>query len=399
MPHEMKGPGTFMFTPISVRFGTKFKLINCFTNFNDFIMTTPAEEIIKIPRKKIKDISRDPEKTAKAINLLYVQDSQEGVKRIKKGGNFIYTLKDKKVTDSTTLQRIKNLVIPPAWENVWICTSANGHLQATGIDAKKRKQYKYHPLWNTLRNHTKYYRLLEFARVLPAIRIQLEKDLSLEGLAAEKILALIVSLIEKTNIRIGNNFYEKIYGSFGLTTLKNRHVEIKGNELHFLFKGKKGIEHKITLKSKKLSALVKKCRDIPGKELFQYYDEAGLKKPIDSGMVNEYIKKISGGDYSAKDFRTWAGSLNAFIAFKELGIPETDAERKKNTLQVLNTVSKHLGNTPNVCKKYYIHPAILSVYENKFAKKYFDKNQNQKDNDKNNLNPEEATMVKILEAI
>lgn len=398
MPHEMNSPGTFMFFPYQFDLAQNLNLLTALQIFNDSIMTTPVEEIIKIPRKKIKDISRDPEKTAKAINLLYVQDSQEGIKRLKKGKNLFYTLKDKKVTDSTTLQRIKSLVIPPAWENVWICTSANGHLQATGIDAKKRKQYKYHPLWNTLRNHTKYYRLLEFARVLPAIRIQLEKDLSLEGLAAEKILALIVSLIEKTNIRIGNNFYEKIYGSFGLTTLKNRHVEIKGNELHFFFKGKKGIEHKITLKSKKLAALVKKCRDIPGKELFQYYDEAGLKKPIDSGMVNEYIKKISGGDYSAKDFRTWAGSLNAFIAFKELGIPETDAERKKNTLQVLNTVSKHLGNTPNVCKKYYIHPAILSVYENKLAKKYFDQTQYQKGNDKNNLKAEEATMIKILQA-
>jgi len=361
-------------------------------------MTITDKEIKKIPIKKIKAISKNPEKTATAINLVYVQDSQPGIIRIKKGKGFAYILNNKRLRDKAALQRIKSLVIPPAWQNVWICTLENGHLQATGVDSKKRKQYKYNPLWNALRNHTKYYRLLEFAKVLPTIRVQLEKDLSLPELTAEKVLALIVRLMEKTNIRVGNNFYEKIYGSFGLTTLKNRHVAIKNNELQFFFKGKKGIEHNITLKSKKLSGLVKKCREIPGKELFQYYDESGFKKPIDSGMVNDYIKKISGADFSAKDFRTWAGTLDAFLAIKERGIPETEADRKKNILEVLDTVSRHLGNTRNVCKKYYIHPAILSLYENNSLKKYLEPIQNiNAEKNKNSLNPEEQIMIKILE--
>jgi DNA topoisomerase-1 len=302
----------------------------------------------------------------------------------------------KKVTDKAILQRIKSLVIPPAWENVWICPLENGHLQVTGTDIKKRKQYKYHSLWNSLRNHTKYYRLLEFGKVLPTIRTQLEKDLALQGLPAEKVLALIVSLMERTNIRVGSNFYEKLYGSFGLTTLKNRHVTVNGNKLQFVFKGKKGVEHNITLKSKKLSALVKKCMDIPGKELFQYYDESGQKKPVDSGMVNEYIKKISTADFSAKDFRTWAGTLDAYVAFKELGMPENESDKKKKIVEVLDTVSKHLGNTRNVCKKYYIHPAILSLYENKSAKKYL-ADPDTITSDNSTLQPEEQTMIKILE--
>jgi len=360
-------------------------------------METPGEAITKIPRRKIRSISKDPEKTARAVNLVYVRDEQPGIQRIKRGKHFSYRWEDKKVTDKAILKRIKSLVIPPAWENVWICPLENGHLQVTGIDAKKRKQYKYHPLWNSLRNHTKYYRLLEFAKVLPAIRTQLEKDLSLQGLPAEKVLALIVSLMERTNIRVGSNFYEKLYGSFGLTTLKNRHVTVNGTKLQFVFKGKKGVEHNITLKSKKLAALVKKCMDIPGKELFQYYDEAGQKKPVDSGMVNEYIKKISTADFSAKDFRTWAGTLDAYLAFKELGMPESESDKKKKIVEVLDTVSKHLGNTRNVCKKYYIHPAILSLYENKSAKKYLSDSDNATTNNNSTLQPEEQTMIKILE--
>lgn len=361
-------------------------------------MEIAAEEIVKIPKRKIKAISKDPEKTAAAIDLTYVHDNQPGIQRIKNGKKFTYRLGNKKITDKATLQRIQSLVIPPAWKNVWICSLPDGHLQATGIDVKKRKQYKYHPNWNALRNHTKYFRLLEFAKVLPAVRKQLDKDLALPGLQVNKVLALIVSLMEKTNIRIGNNFYEKLYGSFGLTTLKDRHVAINGTELNFYFRGKKGVEHKINLKSKKLGTLVKNCRDIPGKELFQYYDESGHKKPIDSGLVNNYIKKISGADFSAKDFRTWSGTLVAFIAFKELGIPETINEKKKNVVEVLNRVSSQLGNSRNVCKKYYVHPVILSLYENDSLQKYFSDSVVVKTgNTSNTLHPEEQVMIKILE--
>ncbi|MGC4101961.1 DNA topoisomerase IB [Ferruginibacter sp.] len=356
-----------------------------------------AATVINIPRRKIKAISKDPEKTAAAVHLVYVHDTQPGIKRIRKGKGFSYTLHNKTVTDKATLQRIKSLVIPPAWENVWICLLENGHLQITGMDVRKRKQYKYHPLWNSLRNHTKFYRLLEFAKVLPAIRQQLEKDLALQGLPVEKVLALITSLMERTHIRVGNNFYEKLYGSFGLTTLKNRHVAVNGTRLQFIFKGKKGIEHNITLKSKRLARLVKQCMDIPGKELFQYYNETGERKPVDSGMVNDYIKKISGGDFSAKDFRTWAGTLDAFLAFKELGLPGNKKEEKKKTLEMLDTVAQHLGNSRNVCKKYYVHPAVLSIYENKSAAKYLDDTATVP-HEKTTLTPEEQKLVHLLEA-
>lgn len=355
-------------------------------------------DITQLTRKKIKAISKDPAKTADAIDLVYVQDSKPGIERIKDKTGFTYKLNGKKLQDKATLERIKSLVLPPAWENVWICALANGHLQATGIDIKRRKQYKYHPLWNSLRNHTKYYRLLEFGKALPAIRSQLQKDLSLPGMPVEKILALVVTLMEQTNIRIGNNFYEKLYGSFGLTTLKDRHVVVNGNHTKFIFKGKKGVEHDITLKNKRLSSLIKKCRDIPGKELFQYYDEQGARHPIDSGMVNNYIKKISGTDFSAKDFRTWAGTLHAFKAFKELGSFETDTEKKKKIVEALDMVAGQLGNTRTVCKKYYVHPAIISLYEENALTKLGDPSPGNTDNNeiKTEIMPEELVILQIL---
>jgi DNA topoisomerase-1 len=363
-------------------------------------LETIAAEKQQLSKKKIRAIRKDPEKTAAAIDLVYVHDNEPGIQRIKNGKDFSYKLKGKKIRNKAVLERIKSLVIPPAWENVWICALGNGHLQATGMDIKNRKQYKYHPHWNSLRNHTKYYRLLEFGNALPAIRAQLQKDLSLPGLPVEKVLALVVIIMEQTNIRIGNNFYEKLYGSFGLTTLKDRHVVINGSQTKFIFKGKKGVEHDISLKNKKLSALVKKCRDIPGKELFQYYDEEGNRHPIDSGMVNNYIKKISGTDFSAKDFRTWSGTLHAFKAFKELGTFETDTEKKKKIVEALDIVAGQLGNTRTVCKKYYVHPAIISLYEENAFTKYGDQLQGNTDNDqiKTEVMPEELVVMKILKA-
>jgi DNA topoisomerase-1 len=361
-------------------------------------MEALTEEQIKLPKKKILAIDRDPEKTAKAIDLIYVHDSQPGIQRIKKGKSFEYQLGEKSVNDEETLARIKSLVIPPAWESVWICKSANGHLQATGIDTKNRKQYRYHPMWNALRNHTKYYRLNEFGKVLPGIRQQLEKDISLPGLPVEKVLALVVMLMEKTNIRVGNNFYEKLYGSFGLTTLKDKHVSINGNAVQFMFKGKKGVEHNISLKSKRLANLVKKCRDIPGKELFQYYDETGTRRPIDSGMVNDYIRKISGADFSTKDFRTWSGTLLAYQAFKEMGAFESDTECRKKISGALDMVAKQLGNTRTVCKKYYVHPSIISSYEKKLFIKIEDVLNIDNKNEDALVSLEEQVVLKIIES-
>ena len=325
---------------------------------------------LKISTRKIKSILRDAEKSAKAINLVYVQDTQAGITRVKNADDYHYFFGKKKIQDKLTLERIKKLVIPPAWETVWICSLDNGHLQATGVDVKKRKQYKYHALWNALRNQTKFYRLYEFGKAIPTIRQQLEKDLSLPGLPVEKVLALVVCLIEHTSIRIGNSTYEKLYGSFGLTTLKDKHVKIDAAKIQFTFKGKKGIAHNISINNKRLAKIVQQCRDIPGKELFQYYDEGGAHKAIDSGMVNAYLKAITGQDFTAKDFRTWAGTVQAIRAFNELGQGDVqpaepnEKDIKANVVTVIDRVAEHLGNTRTVCKKYYVHPAIITLYEN-----------------------------------
>jgi len=361
-------------------------------------MTEAPEQLLKISKRKLRSIVKDEEKTAKAANLIYVSDKEPGIERRRKGEDFEYFYKGEKVTDIEELLRIKHLVIPPAWEKVWICKKENGHLQATGYDTKNRKQYKYHPHWNALRNHTKFYRLHDFGKALPGIRLQLEKDLSLPQLTERKVLAAVVSLMERTNIRIGNAFYEKAYGSFGLTTLKDRHVTFNGSSVKFAFKGKKGISHNIQLKSKRLAAVIKKCRDVPGKELFQYYDEEGNHHSIDSGSVNNYIREISGADFTAKDFRTWAGTVHAFLALKSIGCCETKTESKRRIIEAIDIVSDHLGNTRSVCKKYYVHPLILSLYENKELEKYIrELEEIEKDDNKASLSPEEKMVMKILE--
>jgi DNA topoisomerase-1 len=362
-------------------------------------MSEVAEELHKISKRKLRSIVKDERKTAIAANLVYVSDKEQGIERRKKGDQFEYYFNNELIKDDEELLRIKHLVIPPAWEKVWICKKENGHLQATGYDTKNRKQYRYHPNWNSLRNDTKFYRLHDFGKALPEIRLQLEKDLSDKELSEKKVLAAVVSLMERTNIRIGNAFYEKEYGSFGLTTLKDRHVTFNGNSVTFAFKGKKGVDHKIKLKSKKLASIIKKCRDVPGKELFQYYDEEGNHHSIDSGLVNSYIREISHADFTAKDFRTWSGTVHAFLALKAIGCCETVTEAKRKIVEALDIVSEHLGNTRTVCKKYYVHPLILSLYESHKLEKYIaELDKIEKDDDKVSLSPEEKMVMKILES-
>ena len=362
-------------------------------------MAIQITEEISITEKKFEKIISDPAATARAVNLVYVSDTQEGFTRTRNKNGFSYRFRNKPVKNQSDLQRIKSLVIPPAWENVWICALENGHLQATGLDARKRKQYKYHTLWNQLRNQTKFYRMLQFGNALPIIRKQVDKDLSLTGMPREKVLAAVIALMEKTSIRIGSGVYEKMYGSFGLTTLKNRHVNINGSQVKFTFKGKKGIEHDISIKSKKLANIVKHCLEIPGRELFQYYDENNQKQSIDSGMVNEYIRQLIEGDFTAKDFRTWAGTVQALIAFSETGPPESVADTRKKIVEVLDKVSKHLGNTRTVCKKYYVHPCIFELYEKNELDKYLKKIARMKNTDDKitGLAPEEKLLMQILE--
>ena len=361
-------------------------------------MTEPLPPIT-MKRSRLKKLGSDPEAAAKAVHLVYVNCSDDGISRIKAGEKFTYKYKDKIVKNKTDLLRIHVMVLPPAWEDVWICSLPHGHLQATGKDAMKRKQYRYHPLWNQLRSKTKFYRMLELGNVLPTIRRQLQKDLALPGLPLNKVLALVISLMEKTGIRIGNEFYENLYGSFGLSTLKDRHVNIKAGNIKFTFRGKKGVEHQVSLQSKKLSKIVIQCRDIPGKELFQYIDEEGKRQFIESGMINDYIKTIAAGDFTTKDFRTWCGSVAALNAFKETGSFENENEAKKKIVDVLDKVSMQLGNSRTVCKKYYVHPSLPEMYENGKLEKLLEKMEACKKNDSSDLEPEEKIFMNILESL
>jgi len=357
-------------------------------------MKTATQETIRISPKVLRNLVNDPRESARALKLVYVNDHQPGITRKRAGKSFVYYQDGKKVTDPETLARIRSLVLPPAWENVWICARENGHLQATGIDVRGRKQYRYHDLWSALRNETKFSRLYEFGKCLPVVREKIEKDLSLPGICPDKILAAVISIMELTPIRVGNSAYEKLYGSFGLTTMKTRHVNVSGTHVRFTFKGKKGVQHTISLKSRRLSGIIKKCLDIPGKDLFTFYDDKGTVHSIDSGMVNDYIRQLSGGDYSSKDFRTWSGTVRALQAFREAGAFESAAEAHRKVVEVLDCVSKHLGNTRTVCKKYYVHPALIRLYEEQGLHTYFDAGP---PDDIPRLSDEEKILLKILE--
>lgn len=357
-------------------------------------------EVVQLSHKEFLKLDKDYTKAAKAADLLYVNDKKPGINRVKKGSGFVYIFDDQPLKDKEQLERIKKLAIPPAWTNVWICPKANGHIQATGFDVRNRKQYRYHTLWHTLRNETKFHRLYEFGKLLPSLRLKLEEDFAKKELCEEKVMATVISLMERTYIRIGSNDYEKMYGSYGLTTLKDKHVKIEGNKLLFSFKGKKGIDHDIQLNNSKLAKAVKACRDIPGKELFQYYDESGNKRSIDSGSVNLYIKEATGGDFSAKDFRTWAGTLNILRAFKAIGESGSEADSKKNIVAALDEVSKKLGNTRTVCKKYYVHPGIIRLYEENSLNKYLKElDKIEKPDDLSGLASEEKVLMKILQEL
>lgn len=350
-------------------------------------------------QKKLEKIGRDPKITAKAVGLRYVSDSSPGFTRkpAKAGFNF-YDADGKIVKDKELIQRFKSLVIPPAYTNVWIAPYENGHLQFTGVDVAGRKQYRYHPEWNKIRNHSKFHRMQLFASFLPAIRKQVAKDLARTELGYEKVLALVIKLMELTSIRVGNDSYKKLYGSFGLTTLQDRHVKINGADMSFEFRGKKGVYQKIALHSKKLARLVKQCRDIPGKELFQYYDHEHKRCTIGSGDVNNYLKQVTGEDFTAKDFRTWAGSVSALYAFKTAGGFETLTECKKKIVSVLDEVAGNLGNTRTVCKKYYIHPAVIKSYEDGTIHKYINQLDENDKTDAVELNLAEKILLQLLEA-
>ncbi len=319
----------------------------------------------RVPRQLIQALSQQPAPaaSAEAAGLVYLTDDRPGISRKRRGTQFTYfDPSGRRITDAATLDRIRALAIPPAWTDVWIAPSARAHLQATGRDARGRKQYRYHASWRAHRDDTKYNRLLAFAHALPTVRQQASADLAGPQLTKRKVVAAIVQLLEKTLIRIGNEEYARQNGSFGLTTMRDEHVEIHGSELRFEFTGKSGIAHELTLRDPRLARVVKRCQELPGQALFQYISEEGTRQTVDSADINEYLREVSGADFTAKDFRTWAGTVLATQALCGVKVPSTKAETKRTLVQAVECVARRLGNTKAVCRKCYIHPIVFEAF-------------------------------------
>jgi DNA topoisomerase I len=336
-------------------------------------MSSPPKVTLRLP---------DEVKSAEQAGLRYVIPKGQGIRRRRAGSGFVYLgPDDKPITDEATLQRIRSLVIPPAWTSVWISPGANTHIQAVGRDARGRKQYRYHPAYREMRDLVKFDRMRAFGRALPRIRRVVARDLARKGLPKRKVLAAVVKLLETTYIRIGNEEYAEENGSFGLTTLRNQHVEILGGMLKFKFRGKSGQRHEIQLEDPRLARIIRRCKEIPGSALFEYLDEDGQPHSIESGDVNEYLREISGADFTAKDFRTWGGTcLAASFLLEKCAAQQDDPQTKSVLVDVVKEVASKLGNKPATCKKYYIHPAVMECYSagtlREFAEKYRDSRSN-----------------------
>jgi DNA topoisomerase I len=305
----------------------------------------------------------DPKEAAELVGLRYISDELPGIRRKKAGKGFSYVRPDGlPVTDKQALRRIRSIVVPPAWTEVWICHSANGHIQATGRDAKGRKQYRYHPSFREIRESAKYEHMIDFAHSLPGIRAKVREDMALRGLPRAKVLATVVHLLETTLIRVGNDDYAKQNDSYGLTTLKNRHVAVDGAQLRFRFRGKSGKEWSVAIRDRRVAKVIRACQELPGQELLQYVDEAGECQDVTSADVNAYLREITGSEITAKDFRTWAGTVLAALALREFEAFDSAAKAKKNIRSAIEKVASRLGNTPTICRKCYIHPALITSY-------------------------------------
>jgi DNA topoisomerase-1 len=342
----------------------------------------------------------DPREAAQSAGLQYVSDEDRGIRRERVADGFAYYQPGgDPVRDEATLERIRKLAIPPAYADVWICTRANGHLQATGRDARGRKQYRYHAQFREVRESTKYEHMMEFAKALPAIRNKLAEHMALRGLPREKVLATVVHLLETTLIRVGNDDYARDNKSYGLTTLRDPHVKVEGAELRFQFKGKSGKTWRLQLKDRRIARIVRACQELPGQRLFQYRDEEGEVREVTSADVNAYLKEITGRDVTAKDFRTWAGTVLAALALQEFEAADTQATQKKNLRAAIERVSARLGNTPTICRKCYIHPEVLNAYvEGSLLLQVEQKVARELREDRSELRPEEAAVLAMLEA-
>ena len=335
--------------------------------------------------------------SAREAGLRYVSDALPGIRRHRCGKGWCYYAADgQRVQDETTLQRIRKLALPPAWRDVWICPLAHGHLQASGRDARGRKQYRYHEQWKEVRDQSKYERMLQFGRALPALRSAVAADLARPGLPREKVLATVVDLLDKTRIRIGNREYVRDNKSYGLTTLRDRHIRIDGARIAFEFKGKSGVMQRIAIHDRRLARIVKKCQDLPGYELFQYIDDAGQRRSIESADVNQYLQDISGQAFTAKDFRTWHGTLIAAHALRQLPGFSSMTEARHNVVQAMDEVAAQLGNTRAICRKCYVHPQVIDAYLEGHLLQRLGVGENQ---DTLPAQPDEAALLQFLQAL
>lgn len=336
---------------------------------------------------------------AKAAGLRYVSDSRPGIARKRVGKSFRYLDPDgKPLRDADTLARIRSLVIPPAWNEVWICPQPLGHLQATGRDARGRKQYRYHQRWRAVRDEVKYERMLNFGKALPGIRARVDAALKLPGLPREKVLATIVYLLQVTMMRIGNEEYARENKSFGLTTLRGRHVRIDGSAVEFRFRGKSGVYHAVTVEDRRLARIIQRSRELPGQELFHYLDDDGQPHTVDSADVNDYLRAISGEDYTAKDFRTWSGTVLAALALQEFEKFDSETQAKKNIVRAIESVAEKLGNTPSICRKCYVHPAVIEAYlDGEMLQALRVRAEQELVDDLHSLQPEEAAVMAMLQ--
>jgi DNA topoisomerase-1 len=336
---------------------------------------------------------------ARQNGLRYMNDEMPGITRTRHGRGFAFHHpRHGLITDKDEIARLQSLAIPPAWEDVWISPSANGHILATGRDARQRKQYRYHPHWRLVRDDAKYERMLAFAQALPAVRRAVHEDMHKPGLKREKVIASIVHLLQITFMRVGNDEYARSNHSFGLTTLRHRHVRVDGSDVMFRFRGKSGVQHEIKLHDPYVVRIIRKMRELPGQELFQYVDDDGELHSIDSGDVNAYLREVTGEDFSAKDFRTWAGTVLATLALQAFERFDSQAQAKKNVVRAIENVAKRLGNTPSICRKCYIHPAVVESYlEGSFAELLEERVEKHLVNDLHALTPEEAAALALLQ--
>ena len=341
----------------------------------------------------------DPEASAREAGLVYVHHDKPGISRKRKGKGFHYfAVGGARITDAETIDRINKLVIPPGYHDVWICPNPRGHIQAVGTDDRGRAQYRYHPKWREVRDEAKYGRMLAFGKALPKIRGRINRDLKLDGLPREKVLATVVKLLETTLIRVGNEEYAKTNNSFGLTTIRNDHVDVQGKHIHFEFRGKSGVDHSIDLNDERLAKVIQQCHDLPEQELFEYVDPDGSRHHVGSHDVNAYLHEVTGEHFTAKDFRTWAGTTLAAMALQEFEAFDTEAQAKKNVLKAIETVAARLGNTRTVCRKCYVHPAVVDLYmEGTLAESLKGRLEGQLKRKLHSLKPEEAAVMALLE--